>query len=484
MRAFQRLSAVLVSLALVAAACGGSGDDGNGDGALAELPECPVDAHLEADGTVEVVVWHSYVGLTKQTLEALAADYNESQDKVEVKIQSQGTSYDELLRKYEQAIPTDDLPGIAILEDTTAQFMADSGTILPAQSCLDVDEDERASVDSWLPVARDYYTIDGVLWPVSLNVSTIMLYYNRDHFEQAGLDPDDPPQTLDEVRETAQALKDAGASTQPLSFLLQPWFIEYWMTGVGQEVVNGDNGRDELATMGTLDNEEAQGVYNWINDMTADGLMAPVSGTPGQINHYLNMLGTSSMLFETSTAITTIIGILEGSLDPEELGADLDLSGLPPIDLNISANLFPGIEEPGKGQVGGGVWYIPSTNDPEVQAAAWDFAKFINEPANQVRWTLEGSYLPVNQEAAESPELQEAWETTRGGQWQAIAFEGLLNVDPTFPGPLIGPYDDFREIVRKSLDDMVLAGTSPEDALSSANDQITEALETYADENF
>src|SRR5215208_3570663 len=152
------LLALLAGFALVAAACGGSsggsGDDGGGDDggedAAADLPECPVDALDSADGPVEVTLWHAYVAKTEETLNVLADQYNESQDKVHVNVESQGTSYRELQRKYQQAIPSNGLPGIAILEDIQNQSMADSGTVLPFTSCIEAEDYDTSD---FLPIA-------------------------------------------------------------------------------------------------------------------------------------------------------------------------------------------------------------------------------------------------------------------------------------------------------------------------------------------
>ncbi len=130
MTRFLRLLAVLMAGALIAAACGGDSGDSADDG---EGAACPVDALDDADGPVEVTLWHTYVGLTNETLNKLADEYNASQDRVEVQVENQGASYEELLRKYRQGIPSGDLPTIGIMEDTNTQFLADSGTIIPGE---------------------------------------------------------------------------------------------------------------------------------------------------------------------------------------------------------------------------------------------------------------------------------------------------------------------------------------------------------------
>src|SRR3546814_8174794 len=110
------------------------------------------------------------------------------------------------------------------------------------------------------------------------------------------------------------------------------------------------------------------------------------------------------MTIETSTAVTTVNSVLEGTRDAAELGLEGEL---PPIDVNVDAAPFPGLDGPGEGQLGGGVWYITNTTPPEVQAAAWDFMKYVNEPENQARWHLQGSYLPVRQATVDSARSEE-----------------------------------------------------------------------------
>src|SRR5690606_838921 len=121
---------------------------------------------------------------------------------------------------------------------------------------------------------------------------------------------------------------------------------------------------------------------------------------------------------------------------------------------------------------------------PEVQAAAWDFIKYVNEPENQAQWHLQGSYLPVRQATVDSQEVQDFWAGTRPGRWLQVDYEGLQNVDPDHPGPQIGPYTETRSAVRSALDALLFGGVDVDGAITEADRTITQALESYADENF
>ncbi len=473
-----RLLAIVMVGALIATACGGGSSDSasSGDG-----PTCPVDALDDADGPVEITLWHTYVGLTNRTLIKLADDYNASQDRVKVRVENQGAAYEELLRKYRQGIPSGDLPAIGVMEDTTTQFLADSGTIIPGGVCAKADG--YTGYDDFAQGVKDFYSVDGVLQPASFNVSTVLLYYNRDHFTQAGLDPDRPPQTLAEVAEYARKIKAAGIVDKPIVLNMQPWFTEFWLTGAGEGLVDNGNGRgDGETSAGAFDNDATHRLFELLKSMQDEGLLNAVPGIEGQFDHYFAIgLQTASMTIETSTAVTTINAVLEGNLDPAELGLDVEL---PPIDVNVDAGPFPGLDGPGQGQLGGGVWYITNAGPPEVQAGAWDFIKWVNRPENQAQWHLEGSYLPVSKATVDSQAVQDFWTQTRPGKWLKTAYDGLENVDPAWPGPLIGPYTETRSAVRDALDGLLFGSATPDQVISEANQKITDAIAAYNDENF
>jgi len=486
-----------IAVALLIAACGGTsggGGSGNddaaptGDDPAVELPECPVgalDDVAAADLPVEVTLWHASIAKPEETLNEIADTYNASQDRVQINVESQGTSFEELQRKYNQGIPSNDLPGIALLEDTQTQAMADSGTVLPAQSCIEADDYDMSD---FVPTLVDYYSIDGALYPASMTPSNALTYINRKHFADAGLDPDDPPQNLDEIRAAAEAIKEAGITERPFVWHMAPWQVEFWMTGAHIPFVNNDNGRGaEPATESVLDSPEALELFTWLDDMYDDGLMLPVTNTPAQIDHYLALANqTASFSVEASSAGTSIEAFLRGDLDAGDLtsdgrvNADVDLQGL-----DISASQFAGIDEAGHIQVGGGVYYMMSTSPPEVQAAAWDFMKHVNTVDTQVLSNLQGGNDPVLLSVAEVPEVQETWTDTLSGQWLAISFDQQENgIDPEFPGPLLGPYTEMRTAIRQAVEDMILNDAEPADVLATAEAEITDAIVRYEEENF
>lgn len=499
----RRISLVLLTMAgLLAAGCGGddggtseptssgapSGTEGTGpstgdtgtpptEGEAAELAPCPLEALDGASGPVEVVVWHSQTAESGDTLTDLAEQYNASQDRVRVRLESQGASYTELKRKFQAALPSGDLPALILFDDTSTQEMADSGVVLPAQSCF---EAAGVSLEEFSPVATSYYTVDGVLWPAAANLGGVLLYYNRGHFTAAGLDPNDPPGTLDEVRAAAEAIKEAGVADRPVVHELSSWKTEFWLTGAGSPIVDNDNGRGPgTTTSATLsDNPEALALFTWFDDMERDGLLEALPAKDGGIDQFLALAAqTSSMLIETSSAATSIAVFLGGG-DVNVEGLD---GGAPsPSGLDIWAAEFPGLVPGHATQMGGTAWYLMNTTAPEVQAAAWDFMTFINSTEAQIQLLTGGSYIPFRTSVLDEPEVAEFFAASLSGQWLEIAARQIDAIDVDFPGPLIGPYDpDVREAIEQAQDSLLFGGATPQEALDQAQRGIDEALELY-----
>ncbi len=474
--------ALVVALGLVAASCGGSdtssdGDGGGNDSESASLPPCATEL---ADGTTEITLWHPYNTLSKTTLESIVESYNASQSKVKVNIASQGNSI-ELQKKFSEAMATpDQLPNLAFTEDTNLQFMSDSGVIVPAASCQASDTEGGAYLDELLPPVTAAYTVRDTLWPAAFSISTLMMYANNAQLRAAGLEPDVFPTTLDELRSMAEKIKAANLPglKAPLVMKLDPWVLETLLTGSQQLIVNEDNGRTALATASELDNDSSTEVLEWIQQMVQDGLLLTIPYGDSIDDFLAFSQGNASFIISGQRSITTVASIMDGQT------GDVGIDGVPSSEalqkLDINAGLFPGLEKAGQSGVSGSAGYVVSGTDAQV-AAAWDFMKYFNALPQQQRWVLEGSYLPPNQAVLDSPEVQAAFTTTRAGRWTATVAEGLTNLDADFPGPLVGPYNEYRDRLIKLLDG-VAAGDDVATSLTSASDDITAMLESYRSE--
>jgi sn-glycerol 3-phosphate transport system substrate-binding protein len=471
--------------ALVLAACGspptteGSGGGREPGAEKVSADDCPIDALEAADGPIEVQMW--FGGLVEPPVTVLTDmvdAFNASQDDIVVTADNQGSAYVEVLRKYQGAAATPaQLPQIIYLEDTMLGEMVDKGQVLPAEACMLADGYDPEQLTA---AARAAYSVDDVLYPGYMNVSTPVLYYNKVHFEQAGLDPEDPPGTLAEIEEAAAALKEAGVSQKPFSFKADQWFLSTWLAGAGVDVVNNDNGRSEPATEATFDTPEGLEILERLKGMNDDGLLNPFPVTDGSIDHYLALVTEeSSMLVETSTASGTIAAALGGELTGADAGVEIDTSALDGKNIVPGSGGYPGLTAPGQIYASGGAFFILNTGSDAEQAASWEFLKFMLQPDNAKTWHIEGGYLPVLKELNGDADIEEFQKTDLSGNLLIAAVDQLATADPDRSGPLIGPYPAFQDITEGALENVLFSGADPAEALADAQAEATELFTDY-----
>jgi sn-glycerol 3-phosphate transport system substrate-binding protein len=483
----RRQAAAVAACLVVVVACsdppttGGDVEAGGPDaGDGGSLPECPLEALDEADDPAEVTLWYGGIGgPVKDTLDEMVAGFNASQDRVVVTASDQGSSFDEVYRTFESAAAAnpDQLPDLIMVDTNQLQALSDSGLILPAQACMEADDYDITQIE---PAVRSAVSVGDAMYPGYVNVSSLVLYYNKAHWVEAGLDPDDPPETLEELRDQARALRDAGVSDKPLSFKISHAVFENWLSGAGVDVVNNGNGREGLATEATFAVPEATEALTLLREMYDEGLVNVFASVEGGIDHFLALATQdSSMLIETSTASSTIAQTLGGELTPEEAGVDFDASVVEITDLVPGTASFPGLQGAGQVHPGGGGFFIVNAGEPAQQAGAWEFLEYMLQPDNAQDWHLNGGYLPIVKSVQDEQAVQDFWEGDLAGVLLKPAVDQLDDADPDEPGPLIGPYPDFADEVEAAIEAVLLDDADPAEALAEAQEAVTESLLRY-----
>jgi sn-glycerol 3-phosphate transport system substrate-binding protein len=425
--------------------------------------KCPVNALKNAKNKpVDITYWQG--GLQRANEEAilrLTDQFNSSQNDVHVTVVNQ-TTYADTLNKFRAGLSSGDLPDLVQIEDTGLQQMSDTQAVLPAQACVDA---EKYDLSDNLKRVVDYYSVKGKLWPVPFNVSNPVLYYNKKAFQSAGLDPNSPPKTLDEVKAAAQKLKDSGTVSQAgFGMKLDPWYLEQWSALGGKTYVNNSNGRKSRATSTTFDNATGKEIFTFLDNMVKQGL-ARTNPADGQ-SAFDNLLGVGNgnfgMTIDTSAALGTIQQVLASGQYPD-------------VELGVAP--MPGPKGKGGVLVGGGANYIVKKSSPEKQAAAWQYAKFLNDPQTQADWSIATGYVPIRQSAANMPQVQQYWTANPGFK---VAYDQLLAgvANTATAGPVIGDYQGVRDVVLDSEQQM-FNGMSPTAALKLAKQNANGKIEEY-----
>ena len=151
-------------------------------------------------------------GANNEVVETLSKEFNESQTDYKVVPVFKGT-YPETLNAGIAAFRAKQPPHIMQVFDAgTGVMMGAEGAIKPVADILSMG---GAAFDKsqYLPGIVSYYSKpDGTMLSFPYNSSSPILYYNKDIFQKAGLDVDNPPKTWPEVWEAAKKIKTSGAA--------------------------------------------------------------------------------------------------------------------------------------------------------------------------------------------------------------------------------------------------------------------------------
>ena len=427
------------------------------------LPPCPLSALAKAKGPVQITMWHGLTQANEQELDLLTSQFNASQSKIHVTLVNQ-TSYMDDLTKFVAGLSTGDLPDIVQIEDTGLQQMIDTKAILPAASCIKADS-YQSQLSDFIPRVVQYWSVKGVLYPMPFNVSNPVFLYNKKAFQKAGLDPNSPPQTLDQVMADAVKLKATGAVAKAgYGLKTDPWFLEQWLAKAGDPYVNNGNGRSGRATRALFNNAAGKQVFTWLSQMVKTGNAVANNDLTSPFDNLLGIgNGNYAMSVDTSASLGTITQLLASGQYPN-------------VDLGVAP--MPGPTGQGGVLVGGAALYISNKSSPAKQAAAWEYLKYLDSAQNQASFGAATGYVPIRESSITMPVIQQLWAKIPGYK---VAYNqlvtGVSNIATV--GPVIGDYLGVRNAVRNAEESMFTGGTNPNSALSSALSNANTAISAY-----
>lgn len=443
------LPAAMLIAALLLASCGGGGDEGDGQ--------------PTPDGPITVTIWHSMPSLAEAVIQRMAKEFNESQSQYQVELVFQG-DYFQSLNKLIASIPSGNIPSIIQLSDASTQIMLDSDSVTPVQRFIDAEDFDLSDFE---PKALQYYTIGDTLYAMPFNLAGPILYYDRKAFEGAGLDPDQPPSTLEEVREYSELLTqrdDGGNVTRAgIGLVVSAWIFEQMLAMQGSLYVDNDNGRSGRAEQALFASEEAIAILEWWRDIVDDDLAYNAGGDT--LDAMLKLASGETAMVIAST------GALRGAIAALALtGGDVS---------QFDAGPMPGPESADGGIVLGGAafWVLSDPPDYEQQGA-WEFLKFASSTEQQARWHVDTGYFPSRISSLDEPNVIAAHEEFP--QFR-VAFEQLRAApdNSATRGALLGPFNEIRELVVDAFEQVLAGGADPAEALGAAADAANEVMDDY-----
>jgi sn-glycerol 3-phosphate transport system substrate-binding protein len=407
---------------------------------LDSLPDCPTDALATATGPVELTFWHGMSGPLADELGKLSAAYNAGQSKVRVTL-IEGT-YEQTIDKYLQS-GQESRPDLVQMPEYMVQTMVDTQSVVPADACL---ESSGYDTSAFLPTVLDAWATQGVRWAMPFNISNPVLFYNKRMFAAAGLDPEKPPVSLDELRADSEAIVSSGAAKYGLALDSGfdsggGWYIEQWFAKAGEFYADNQNGRAARATQVQYNNPTGQSLLTFMQSMLNDGLAFNVGDNTGGLDNLLKLADNAepaAMTIASSATIGGVLAVLNSGQFPQITNDDLGIAAMPGPD-----------GKPGA-LVGGAALYVVDSGDDVRTAASWDFISYLTAAQQQSEWTSATGYVAIRTDALALDPLQTTLATDPRFQ---VAYDQLLSSPdvPTSLGPIVGPLREVRTVTAQGV---------------------------------
>ena len=418
---------------------GGDGDDGGGDSGVSPVSE-------------DLTGWHAMGGELGETLDQIATDFeDESGTAVNMEFQD---SYENVLTNLLAAFESGNVPDMAQVDSLFAKQVLDTGQIQPVEDIMPDDFD----TDAFLANVSDFFVIDGSLASLPFNNSNAIMYYNRDKFEEAGLDPDDPPTTIADVRSASEQIVAETDVDFGITWPNHVWFVEHWYSFEGELMTDAENGH--AGSPSTLRTPDAiTELYEWWKGMADDGLYT----NPG-----IEAWGEATSIFteQKSAMLLTSTAFVTGAQNAAE-------------DFTVDNAPYPSISETRIGPViGGASFYVPSGLSDDRYSQIGQLLQFIARPETQIDWHQGTGYYPNNENALEQLRSEGFYEEN---QMFETAIEQLQASDTDNPATkriLLGPARQVQTTVQNKSVDIINADDT-EAQIEDMKSQVEEALESY-----
>ncbi len=175
----------------------------------------------------------------------MAEEFDEQNPNITVNVRT--VQFEDMVNDLARAIATGDAPDITYIDNPEVALFASRGLLMDLKPYI--EDSDVINQDDIYPGPLASVTYEGGIYGIPRGANTIALYYNADMYEAAGLDPDNPPRTWDELYETSKALTDpennvyglafSAVGTEEGTFQFLPWLQ---MTGGDYDNVDTEGG--------------------------------------------------------------------------------------------------------------------------------------------------------------------------------------------------------------------------------------------------
>ncbi|HEU5192434.1 MAG TPA: sn-glycerol-3-phosphate ABC transporter substrate-binding protein UgpB [Methylomirabilota bacterium] len=408
-------------------------------------------APSRAQQKVQVEFWHGLPQPLGGILEKIVADFNASQAQYQVNPSFKG-SYPETMVGAIAAFRAGNAPHIVQMFDVgTATMMSARGAVKPVYELM-----KEAGVpfdpNAYVPAVKGYYSLpDGRMVSMPFNSSTTIMFYNKDAFKKAGLDPAKPPQTWPDLIAAARKIKAANAA--PCAFTTAwPTWAQFEQFSAIHDVplatkANGMAGLDaELKINSPIHVKHVQALM----DMQKEGTFK--YGGRDAAGDALFPSGECAIIHASSGLRARIM---------REAKFEWGAAMLP---------YWPGTPHAPLNSIIGGAsfWVMTSpTRKPEEYKAVAEFFRYISQPDVVAKWHTDTGFLPVTIAGYEKTKASGYYQQNPGTD---VPYLQLTRTQPTenSRGLRLGNMPEIRNIIQEELEKAFQGQQTAQQALDNA----------------
>ncbi|HMA31993.1 MAG TPA: ABC transporter substrate-binding protein [Casimicrobiaceae bacterium] len=405
-----------------------------------------------AQGPVEVPFYYPVAvgGPITKIIDGYAAAFEKENPGIKLKPIYSG-SYQESIAKALTAAKSGDPPVTSILLSTDMYTLIDEDAIIPFDDLVK-SADDKAWLKSFYPAFMENSQTGGKTWGIPFQRSTIVLYYNKDAFREAGLDPNRPPATWAEMTADAEKLtrRDASGKVTQWGVEIPSSGFPYWLFQA-LAIENGANLMNAAGTEVYYDKPEVVGALQYWVDLVDKYKVHP----PGIVDW-----GTTPKdFFERKVAM---IWTTTGNLTNVRANAKFD----------FGVAMLPANKQRGS-PTGGGNFYIFKKSTPVQREAAFKFIKWVTQPERAAQWGIDTGYVAVRPDAWDTPEMKKY---VAGFPAAAVARDQL-----PYAKAELSTHDNQRvtKVLNDALQAALTGAKTPAQALKDAQREADRLLRSY-----
>ena len=387
--------------------------------------------------------------LTK-VIDGLAAQFEKEHPDVKVHPIYAG-NYDDARIKALAALKAGQPAQISVLFSIDLYELLEQDVILPWDDVATAAAD-KAWLKAFYPALMANGTYKGKVYGIPFQRSTIVMYWNKDAFKEAGLDPDKAPATWNEMAQMAAKLvkKDASGNVTRWGVMVPSTGYAYWMFQAfarenGHDLMNKEGNRTNYA------NPDVIAALQYWRDLGAKYKVMPEGTVEWGTLRQAFTEGKTAMMWHTTGNLTAV----------------KDTAKFP-----FGVAMLPASKQRGS-PTGGGNFYLFKKTTPEERKAALAFVKFMTTPERTADWSMATGYVATSAAAYDTAKLKEYAKTFP----QAVVARDQFR----FATPELSTFQTGR--VRKLLDDAIQASLTgqktPAEALKAAQAEAMKLLKPY-----